>query len=345
MSIDEIIPFDIVKVIACCHSAAWSGMLLVRRFLEFAMSEDGRALAWKTFGSVEFDLNGSLIYRINGKLHSFADQPAIIALTRCGIALYARRFGPKDEHIKKILRGEIFSPHIKKIWYRLGEIHRDDDLPAKEYTNGKKIWCQHGQIHRGGNMPAITGDDGYKGWWQYNKKHRDDDLPAEEYADGTKKWFHQGLMWRADNKPCKTLSDGSKFWYIFHDDVLKLHRDNDLPAVITPTGIIWCHRGQIHRMSGPATIKRDGTLVYRNSGMLHREDGPAVIYPDGKFQFWFRNILCDAKTLAEFKLFMNLISMKCVDEVISNNNQIYDIALDIIPADVLENMFRDGLAG
>ena len=32
----------------------------------------------------------------------------------------------------------------KKIWYKNGKLHRDNDLPAIEYSNGDKVWCKNG---------------------------------------------------------------------------------------------------------------------------------------------------------------------------------------------------------
>lgn len=43
---------------------------------------------------------------------------------------------------------------------------------------------------------------------------------------------------------------------------------------------------QIHRVGGPAVIRRNGQQLYFDNGNLHRDDGPAVIGPGNMLQ-WF----------------------------------------------------------
>jgi len=63
-----------------------------------------------------------------------------------------------------------------KFWLdESGEYHRDGDLPAVEYANGKKAWYKNGQLHR------------------------DNDLPAVIYYWGDKYWYQNGLCCRSDN--------------------------------------------------------------------------------------------------------------------------------------------------
>jgi len=71
----------------------------------------------------------------------------------------------------------------------------------------------------------------------------------------------------------------------------KLHRDNDLPAIIKADGEkLWYKNGKRHRDNDlPAAIWKDGTQVYYKNDRLHRDnDLPAVIYPDGTKE-WYKN--------------------------------------------------------
>ncbi len=46
-----------------------------------------------------------------------------------------------------------------KRWYKNGKIHRDNDLPACEYSDGNKYWYQNGNTHRIGNHAIIYHDN------------------------------------------------------------------------------------------------------------------------------------------------------------------------------------------
>ena len=62
-----------------------------------------------------------------------------------------------------------------KFWFdELGNYHRENDLPAVEYTDGTKFWYQNGL------------------------RHRKDGLPALEYYWGDKYWYQNGLCCRND---------------------------------------------------------------------------------------------------------------------------------------------------
>ncbi len=69
----------------------------------------------------------------------------------------------------------------------------------------------------------------------------------------------------------------------------RLHRNNDLPAVIRANGTQeWRQHGVRHRDNDlPATIYVDGSREWRRYGKIHRDnDLPAVIYADGR-QCWY----------------------------------------------------------
>jgi hypothetical protein len=105
-------------------------------------------------------------FAYNGKLHSFNDQPAIIW------------------------------PDGTQQWYRHGEIHRCNDLPADinvDDGNGNRTmrWYRHGSLHRV-NGPAVIWFEGSMFWYQYGRLHRDGGLPAVMYPDGRKYYYQNG---------------------------------------------------------------------------------------------------------------------------------------------------------
>jgi len=74
------------------------------------------------------------------------------------------------------------------IWRLNGKLHREGDLPAKEYTDGTQKWFVNGECHRE-NGPAMEWPDGKKGWYlkgvnyteeEYNEKMN----PKQESCEG-----------------------------------------------------------------------------------------------------------------------------------------------------------------
>ena len=81
-------------------------------------------------------------------------------------------------------------------------------------------------------------------------------------------------------------SFGNQFW---RNENGKLHRDDDMPAVIYWNGSkSWFKNGEYHRDGNlPAYIGSDGTQAWWKNGLRHRdEDLPAVIHADGKQEWW-----------------------------------------------------------
>lgn len=54
-------------------------------------------------------------------------------------------------------------------WYRNGELHRDNDLPAAIDYNGSCFWYQNGKLHRDNDLPAVEWNDGARRWFLYDK--------------------------------------------------------------------------------------------------------------------------------------------------------------------------------
>jgi hypothetical protein len=149
-------------------------------------------------------------------------------------------------------------------WYnRVGQLHRDGDLPAIIYADGKQEWYKNGKLHRDGDLPAVIHKDGRQDWYKNGKRHRYGDLPAIIQANGTQKWYKEGT----------------------------LHRNGDLPAYMGATGRQeWYKEGRRHRDGDlPASIKANGNQYWYKEGKPHRDgDLPAVIYSDGK-KTWYKD--------------------------------------------------------
>ena len=66
-----------------------------------------------------------------------------------------------------------------KFWYNSkGELHRENDLPAIEYADGRKSWYLNDKLHRENDLPARELVNGDKFWYLNDKRHRENDLPA-----------------------------------------------------------------------------------------------------------------------------------------------------------------------
>jgi hypothetical protein len=76
------------------------------------------------------------------------------------------------------------------ISYRESQLIDLINKPTEILSNGTKIWKnKEGELHRGNDKPAVEYSDGQKVWWINGKKHRENDKPAIEYADGRKQWY------------------------------------------------------------------------------------------------------------------------------------------------------------
>ena len=124
-------------------------------------------------------------------------------------------------------------------WYKNGNRHRDNDLPAIIFANGDQIWYKNGKRHRDNDLPASISLNGNQYWYKNGKQHRDNNLPASIYLNGTQFWYKNGLQ----------------------------HRDNDLPASIWSNGTQhWYKNGILHRDNGPAIILAHGSQYWFKNG-------------------------------------------------------------------------------
>ena len=88
------------------------------------------------------------------------------------------------------------------------------------------------------------------------------------------------------NYTVKTDKDGTERHYLNGE----LHREGDLPAVITSKGgMVWYQKGMRHREGDlPADIWPNGSRFWFSNGELHRTNGPAITFYD-EYKSWFLN--------------------------------------------------------
>ena len=104
---------------------------------------------------------------------------------------------------------------------------------------------------------------------------------------GTRRWYNNNdLLHRDNDLPAVITANGSQHWFING----KRHRDNDLPAIIYADGRQhWYINGEIHRDNDlPAVITENGNQEWYNNGVLHRLYKPAIINANGT-QYWCIN--------------------------------------------------------
>jgi hypothetical protein len=104
---------------------------------------------------------------------------------------------------------------------------------------------------------------------------------------GTQYWFNNELILHRENDlPAIITPNGTKFWYING----KRHRDNDLPAIIHSDGYqAWFINGERHRDNDlPAIIHLSGSKYWYINDQLHRLCAPAIINYN-KDEYWYLN--------------------------------------------------------
>lgn len=163
-------------------------------------------------------------------------------------------------------------------------LHRDDDLPAVEFSNGQKEWYQLGRRHRDNDQPAVV-QANHEEWWMNGELHRDHDRPARVSVDGLLEcWYQHSKLHRDNDQPALVGIDGSE-WYQHN----RRHRDNDRPAIEHANGRrFWYMWGQYHRENDlPAVVRANGDCEWYWEGKRHRDGGlPAVWRVNGNHVWW-----------------------------------------------------------
>jgi len=76
------------------------------------------------------------------------------------------------------------------------------------------------------------------------------------------------------------IDDDGTMWY--RNEVGKLHRDNDQPALVFVDGSkVWFKNGKKHRDDGKPAMVLTGVTKWYKDGKLHRDNGkPTIIWAD-----------------------------------------------------------------
>jgi len=113
--------------------------------------------------------------------------------------------------------------------------------------------------------------------------------------------FNERMQKIIAKEDCKIKEDKIKTW---RDENGKLHRDNNLPAVIYPDGSQhWFKHGNFHRENNlPAIVSFDGSKEWIVNGKLHRLNGPAIDKINGHKEYWINGVHL---TEDEFKEIIN----------------------------------------
>ena len=139
---------------------------------------------------------------------------------------------------------------------------------------------------------SVCGDIHYlkNGLWHSNNILSGDALPAIIRINGDMEWMVQGKLHRENDMPAIITKNG-KYWYF--DGML--HRDSDMPAIVIEIkpGIFneyWYKYGKLHRKSDkPAIIRPGRDMYWYVDGKMHRDsNNPSVILNNGS-KFWHKN--------------------------------------------------------
>ena len=220
-----------------------------------------------------FDYDGNEKWMLNNSLHRDEDLPALVTKT------YSVWYKNGEKHREtRDVDGNVQPASIytngEKRWFHHDKPHSYDDKPAVIYTDGKQVWYTNGKISRLNDLPAIVNPDGDQKWFVDDKKHRDNDMPAHISANGDTIYYVNDNYHRVGN-PAIIKVNGSKYWCLnsqydrpdengihmpavieINGDVITkrawyrdgcLHRDNDAPAVMTPTKWVWRVNGNFNR--------------------------------------------------------------------------------------------------
>ena len=207
-----------------------------------------------------------------------------------------------------------------QLFYRHGELHRDEDLPAC-IRPGQRYFYKHNQLHRDGDGPAVITATRQE-WYVRGQLHRPDGKPAiilltgtQDVTPGALEYWEHGKRHRVDG-PATTIQEGTHEldggnglgpilpqWYFegklhrvggpaFKNKYYRhgvLHRDDGGPAVVENGRSEWYRDGVLHRDDGPAVIIEGfcGREEWYQNGVLHRTGGPARTFKTSGLEEWF----------------------------------------------------------
>lgn len=219
-------------------------------------------------------------------------------------------------------------------WYKNGKFHRDTDLPSKitYFENGQKnyeYYYKDGILSRDKDLPAVIRYNRLNNisakyqetWYSNGKIHRDNKPAVLTYSSNRiieEIWYQNGIIRKSNPDEAARitysyLSNNTKRTYYFYKDY-KIHRDNDLPAIIETENLNedtyevhhYYQKGLKHRDEDkPAKIYYFNNVSYKYKWFkydhLHRDnDKPAEVYTKinefidpqsnySKTEIWYQN--------------------------------------------------------
>jgi len=199
--------------------------------------------------------NGEKYWYVNGKLHRTDGSAFENASGHKLWYLENVRYSEEEfnEKVKMISTYSTSGSGVEHWRLPNGSLHRENNLPAKEYTDGTQKWFFNGKLHRT-NGPAI------------------------EWANGDKYWYLEGIRYSKEEynekvktiSTCKIYENGDKRWRLPNG---KLHRENDLPAAEWLNGSkFWYVNGLNHRTNGPAVEYAGGDKYWWLEGVRYSEE-------------------------------------------------------------------------
>lgn len=271
----------------------------------------------KNAPAIEYN-NGDKFWYKNGKLHRLCGPAVEYAgggkeywlegerVTKVRIEKYIK--SPKENDLQQTEnRGkyvlELFDSKSKvpsKFYYKNKDkkfvLHRDNNKPAIERSNGDKEWYKDGRLHRE-DGPAKECSNGYKEWRISGRKHRENG-PAIEHINGDKEYWYtkynkkgeiiENYKHRLDGPAIERIN-GCNEWYIKgrrQNDPIK-NPPNKEGLFKTKHSVTSLRKNRPHNENGPATTHKNGDKTYNINGKLHRDNGPAIDWSNKKK--WYKN--------------------------------------------------------
>ena len=186
---------------------------LIRSKIEFEFTRENWYLngyIHRSKGPAEDFSNGEKSWWFKGERHR-KDGPAIYGLERkmwFYKGMKYREDGPAVEYNPDYVPARY---NIIKEWFFNNVRHRDNNLPAIEYLDGRK------EYYFKGNQYSLQENGTREFIDVLGRLHRDNDLPAVEYPNGDREWWDFGKRHRFDNPA--VIYGNKKFWFKYGEFV------------------------------------------------------------------------------------------------------------------------------
>lgn len=117
-------------------------------------------------------------------------------------------------------------------------------------------------------------------------------LLSHGYVFDSQQWMNDYYFQLNQEK--SIVTECTSIWCKYYNGFYGIHRDNDLPAIISDNQCAWYQYGLLHRDSQPAEINYfNNYIAWYQHGVRHRTDGPAVynakyvpMFKYGSIEIW-----------------------------------------------------------